>query len=66
MRRHENVPPFLLIADPDQIASRAKLLGVRIAISSASPDDAWGIFADALPVAELDNPFIDTPAVAPA
>ena len=61
MRRDENVPPFLLLADPDQIASRAKLLGVRIAIAGASLDDASDLFGDALPIAALDNPFVDTP-----
>ena len=61
MRRDENVPPFLLLADPDQIASRAKLLGVRIAIAGASPDDASGLFGDALPIVPLANPFVDTP-----
>ena len=50
-RRADGVPPFYVVDDPDRLAALARRLGwnvpVRVLIA---PDEAPGIFADALPV----------------
>ncbi len=51
MRRRElGLPPFVFIGDPDVLASRAKLLGLAIAIRETDCTNANDVFADALPV----------------
>ena len=51
MRRRElGLPPFAFIGDPDVLASRAKLLGLTIAIRETDCTNANDVFADALPV----------------
>jgi 4-hydroxythreonine-4-phosphate dehydrogenase len=51
MRRRElGLPPFVFIGDPDVLASRAKLLGLTIAIRETDCTNANDVFADALPV----------------
>jgi 4-hydroxythreonine-4-phosphate dehydrogenase len=51
MRRRElDLPPFVFIGDPDVLASRAKLLGLTIAIRETDCTNANDVFADALPV----------------
>src|SRR5215470_16246230 len=45
--------PFYVRADPEYLASRAKLLGVSIPIAVVEPRAASSTFATALPVAEI-------------
>jgi 4-hydroxythreonine-4-phosphate dehydrogenase len=47
------LPPFYLLADPDFIARRARLLGLKIPLRVVEPGDAAGAFAAALPVVAL-------------
>ncbi|HEX7882872.1 MAG TPA: 4-hydroxythreonine-4-phosphate dehydrogenase PdxA [Afipia sp.] len=49
-RRELDLPAFYLIGDSAFIAERARMLGAAIAVADASPENATGIFADALPV----------------
>ncbi|WP_339757621.1 4-hydroxythreonine-4-phosphate dehydrogenase PdxA [uncultured Hoeflea sp.] len=44
------VPPFLMIADPEMLAERADLLGLKVALIESSPEQAAAHFATALPV----------------
>lgn len=44
------LPPFLIIADPDMLAERAELLGLDVALAETSPEDAAAKFDAALPV----------------
>lgn len=50
MRQTHGVPAFLYMGDPVALADRAGVLGLSVPIAPATPDDAAGIFADALPV----------------
>ncbi len=51
MRRRElGLPPFVFIGAPDVLASRAKLLGLTVAIRETDCTNATDVFADALPV----------------
>ncbi len=55
-REKDNVPAFLLIADPDQLARRAALLGWTVTIEVSSPKSAAHDFArGVLPVLPLKN-----------
>ena len=49
-RRELDLPAFYLIGDSAFITERARLLGASIAVADVSPEDAPGIFANALPV----------------
>src|SRR5690349_2058769 len=53
-RNGSALPPFYIIADPDFLTERARLLKLDIAIVAAEPDSAAAIFDRALPVAPLD------------
>src|SRR5882757_4116583 len=51
LRRNElGLPPFYLLGDQNFFAERAKLLGLKIELADASPEDAAAVFASALPV----------------
>jgi 4-hydroxythreonine-4-phosphate dehydrogenase len=53
-RRAElDLPPFYLLADPDFVAERARLLGLKVPLRVAAAEDAAGIFPSALPVIAL-------------
>jgi 4-hydroxythreonine-4-phosphate dehydrogenase len=53
-RRAElRLPPFYLLADPDFLAERARLLGLAIPFRMVAPHEASAAFADALPVVAL-------------
>jgi len=60
-RTRLDVPPFALIADPAQLASRARRLGVDVPLAPADIDTAAAQFAAALPVIPLANGQADTP-----
>src|SRR5262245_64391592 len=50
-RKHEPIPPFVLLGDPSVLAARAEALGLRVPIASvADPIVAEERFAEELPV----------------
>ena len=50
-RRADGVPPFYVVDDPDRLAAMARRLGWKVPVRVlAAPDEAPGIFAEALPV----------------
>ena len=53
-RAHNKIPAFYILADPQFLAERAKLLNLDIAIAVVNPEDAIATFAHSLPVAALD------------
>lgn len=58
LRRQElSTPPFVLIGDPDVIASRANILGAQIDIAVCEPEEAFSAFSSALPVIPLPVGF---------
>ena len=51
LRRMElNLPPFYLLGDRAFFAERAKILGLKVELADAGPEDASAAFAKALPV----------------
>jgi len=53
-RRAElGLPPFYLLADPDFIAARARLLGLTVPVRVTDAANAAGAFASALPIVHL-------------
>src|SRR6185436_8982979 len=51
LRRMElNLPPFYLLGDRAFFAERAKILGLKVELADAAPEDASTAFAKALPV----------------
>jgi len=62
-RRAElGLAPFYLVADPDFLARRARLLGLKIAIRTVEPEAAAAAFSTALPVVALDQTVTTEPA----
>ncbi|MBO1038998.1 4-hydroxythreonine-4-phosphate dehydrogenase PdxA [Brucella pituitosa] len=56
------LPPFLLIADPKQLAARAQHLGLDVPIAAIeSPTEAVDIFSEKLPVLPLVNAHKESP-----
>jgi 4-hydroxythreonine-4-phosphate dehydrogenase len=65
------VPPFYVLADPQYLVRRAKLLGVSVPIAVVEPGVASAAFATALPVVDLGlavtaEPGQPDPSSAPA
>lgn len=61
-RDREQLPPFVLIADAEQVQARATKLGLNIPVKLvASAADAQNIFAQALPVLALTHRHIESP-----
>src|ERR1041384_5658375 len=52
-RAERGLPPFYLLADPDFVAERARLLGLNIPLRVLAPEDAADAFTAALPVVPL-------------
>jgi 4-hydroxythreonine-4-phosphate dehydrogenase len=53
-RRHEGMPPFYMIDDPNRLAALAKALGWSVAVKAIrAPSEAAAAFAEALPVLPL-------------
>jgi len=51
LRRNElDLPPFYVLGDRALFAARAKILGLKIELADAVPEDAGKVFANALPV----------------
>lgn len=61
MRKALRLPPFLLIADPAQVSTRAARLGLDLDIAECGPEDAASRFAAALPVLPLQNRHAEHP-----
>ncbi len=61
LRKSHNMPPFILIADPQQIALRAKMLGFDVPITVCKSNEAAAVFANALPVLPLKNTHLESP-----
>ncbi|WP_292858484.1 4-hydroxythreonine-4-phosphate dehydrogenase PdxA [Mesorhizobium sp.] len=55
------VPAFYLLADPAQIALRARHLGVSLPVQEVTPAQAAAVFGHALPIVPLAARFIDKP-----
>lgn len=53
------VPAFYVLGDPDQLAERATAMGIDIPIRATRPQDAIEGFKSALPVAPLENRFVE-------
>jgi 4-hydroxythreonine-4-phosphate dehydrogenase len=62
-RKSLNLNPFLLIADPAQIAARARLLGIAVRLEECAADTGGAVFANALPILPLTNRQIENPGV---
>lgn len=54
MRNAQNVPPFLYIGDPQVLAARARLLGLDVPVTAATPDQVFELFPKALPVLPIE------------
>jgi 4-hydroxythreonine-4-phosphate dehydrogenase len=55
------LPPFYLIAEPEFIKRRARLLGLDVAVSVVTPAQATDVFGRALPISVLDSAVTATP-----
>ena len=49
------LPEFYILADPDFLGRRARLLGLKVPLAVVAPEDARAAFATALPVVALDE-----------
>jgi len=55
------LPVFYLIADPEFIRQRARLLGIEIPLSMVAPTQAGDTFTRALPIVPLGTPITAAP-----
>jgi len=61
-RRAElGLPSFYLLADPDFVAERARLLGLKVPLRVIEAEAAAGVFASALPIVTLAEQVTATP-----
>lgn len=61
-RTELSLPPFVLIADPKQLAARAQHLGLNVPIATIdAPAEAVSIFNEKLPVLPLVNAHRESP-----
>src|ERR1041385_4484395 len=61
-RRAElSLPPFYLLADPDFVTERARVLGLKVPLRVTEARDAAAIFAGSLPVVALAERATATP-----
>jgi 4-hydroxythreonine-4-phosphate dehydrogenase len=56
-----DLPPFYLIADPDFLRERARLLKLDVPLAEVAPHDAAAVFSKALPVVPLGLSITVTP-----
>jgi 4-hydroxythreonine-4-phosphate dehydrogenase len=62
LRRTElDLPSFYLLADPQSLARRAKLLGLNVPLEQATPATAQAVFVRALPVVPIGLPATAEP-----
>ncbi|MCI5077212.1 4-hydroxythreonine-4-phosphate dehydrogenase PdxA [Oricola sp.] len=57
MHKQADLPPFYVIGDPAHLQARADAIGIDVAVRAVAPQAAGSVFADALPVVPLENPF---------
>jgi len=55
------LPPFIVHGNAGFLKSRAERLKLDVEIARTTPAEANGVFADALPVADIDGPVPDKP-----
>src|SRR4051794_30083287 len=60
-RAELDLPPFYLIADPDFVARRARLMALDVAIAVVEPASASAAFKSALPVVDVGVPVSAEP-----
>ena len=61
-RKELSLPPFLLIADPEQLTARAQHLGLDVPLVEIStPVQAFGVFDAKLPVLPIENKHTESP-----
>ena len=60
-RAGNGVSPFIVFGQAEFLQSRARRLGLDLAIRNAAPTEAAAIFAEALPVVEIDGLVPDKP-----
>ncbi|WP_348627252.1 4-hydroxythreonine-4-phosphate dehydrogenase PdxA [Nitratireductor sp. StC3] len=60
-RAHYALPPFYVLGDAEQLAVRARSLGLSIRFKPSDPASAAGDFETALPVVPLHNRLTDRP-----
>jgi 4-hydroxythreonine-4-phosphate dehydrogenase len=63
-RASNNVSPFIVYGQAAFLRNRAARLGIDVEIEPATPETAGKLFADALPVAEVDGLVPDKPGEA--
>ena len=62
LRRAEfRLPTFYIIADPDLLARRARILGLNVPVCPSTPRTAAEIFAEAMPVIDIGHPVTASP-----
>jgi 4-hydroxythreonine-4-phosphate dehydrogenase len=61
-RVRENVPAFYVLGDRTCLEARAKLLGLDVRFTDASPEQASACFTDTLPVVGTGHPVTARPA----
>jgi len=61
LRKKAGVPPFYLLADPEQIAARAALAGKAVPVEVTTAGDAATSFEQALPVVALSHRLSERP-----
>src|SRR5436190_18844310 len=60
-RAELELPPFYLIADPEFVASRARLMALDVPIAAVEPAAAAAAFDRALPVVDVGVPISAEP-----
>jgi 4-hydroxythreonine-4-phosphate dehydrogenase len=61
LRKEREIPPFILIGDPMQIAARAARLGFDIQFAICQPNEAAALFDKNLPVFAISSQHIEHP-----
>lgn len=62
-RLSASLPPFYVLGDLAVLRSRAKALGLDIALAQVEPEDVDSCFQTALPVFPLKNSMLDQPGI---
>jgi 4-hydroxythreonine-4-phosphate dehydrogenase len=61
LRKQKSIAPFLLLADPEQVAKRALKLGLEVPIKNCTAEEADAAFMQCLPILPLENKHSETP-----
>ena len=62
--QRKQLKPFYVLGDIELLQKRARMMGIKVPISTTSADNAERIFNDALPVVPLKNQLTSGPGVA--